>query len=267
MINPLYFINENIPLEDDCFDALCLEGIISKREKWDVYNFFGINVPRVSEILKDTIGKDYLMKWALNLGKEVYERESRETLITGTIVHEMIEYFLIHGDKKEADYRSYQMKRKAEQAYYNFVSWYRDMIKNGHTIKPLFIEREIVCPWYGGTIDCIMEIDGNTYIIDFKTSRSISMDYLLQTYAYYWSIKWNRNNLITDLPDIDGIGVIRIDKDKDKYEFILLDGNHNEDANRILSSIGYSFSSMINWYYHQQDMKYQLKQSKMIKEI
>ncbi len=37
---------------------------------------------------------------------------------------------------------------------------------------------------YAGTMDAVMEIEGKTYIVDFKTSKDIFDDYLLQAAAY-----------------------------------------------------------------------------------
>lgn len=271
--SPVTFEDFNIteqPEQHDLFDALILEGIVDKREKWNVYKFGDINIPRVSEILKECIGKDYLLKWALRLGKEAYDRESIDTLITGTLVHEMIEYFLLYGVKKEIKYKSYRMMMRTEKAYSNFLSWYRNMINKGYELIPVYIEKEITCPWYGGTIDCVlriihkeMEID-KVYIIDFKTSKRISIEYFLQTYAYYWAIIWNKNNIDPSLVNVDGIGIIRVDKEVDKYEDLFLDYD-NPEKGRILDDIGFGLFSMINWFYHLINLNYDLKMARKIK--
>lgn len=273
MKNPITFENMDIdikPKQDDLFDALVLEGIVDKREKWSTYKFGDMNVPRVSEILKDCIGKDYLMKWALNLGKDAYNRESTDTLITGTIVHEMIEHFLFYGVKKEVNYKSYRMRMRTEKAYLNFLSWYRNMINNGYEITLLYIEKETVCPWYGGTIDCGINIKhekyniDRNYIVDFKTSKQISIDYFLQTYAYLWSEHFNKHYFDPSIPEIHGIGIIRIDKEQNRYEDIFLDYNDTEKS-RILDDINVAFSSMLNWYYHIINLNYDLRMSKKFK--
>lgn len=266
MINPISFdYSYNMPKQDNLYDALVLEGIINKKDKWETYIYKDSPIPRVSEILKTTIGKDYLMKWALKLGAEDYTRESNMTLYTGTIVHEMIEHFLTTGKKKEINYRSYSVMKHTEMAYNNFISWYRDMINKGYTISPIVIEKPVTCPWYGGTIDCILSVtDPNNitkiYLSDFKTSKSLSIDYLLQTYAYYWAIEWNRhfNYNETDLNiNIDGICIIRIDKEKSNHEILVV----NKEDKRF-TDIAYGFSSMVNWYYHIINLEYDLKMLK-----
>lgn len=268
--NPITFKSQEVkfqPVQDDLFEALILEGIIDKQDKWDVYKFLGKPIPRVSEILRECIGKDYLMKWALNLGKENYDRESNYTLYTGTLVHELIENFLLYGAKKEIDYRAYPVRMKTEKAYQNFLSWYRDMVNNGYEIKPIEIEQEVTCPWYGGTIDCIMNISNKSidldhnYIVDFKTSKQISIDYFLQTYSYLWALLWNRTEINPNIPKIDGLGIIRVDKEKPQYETLFLRYNNPAEA-RILTDLDSGFASMVNWYYHLINLNYDLKQAK-----
>lgn len=223
--------------------------------KWKTYTFNGKQVPRVSDLLKECIGKDYLLRWAANLG-ENYKRESAHTLYIGTLVHEMIEYFLFFGGYKEIDFRSYNVKVKTEKAYSNFLSWYNDKIEKGFKISPISIEKQTTNPWFGGTIDCIMRLEYNgisrNYIVDFKTSKKISIEYILQTYAYYWSENWNYNfNGDISVCKLDGLGIIRIDKEKDTYEDLFLDFNNPENY-YFLSDIDYALGSIINWYYHMQ---------------
>ena len=54
--------------------------------------------------------------------------------------------------------------------------------------KVIGVEIPISCPWFGGTIDAILVINGATYIIDFKTSKKISSEYLVQVAAYMWLV-------------------------------------------------------------------------------
>ena len=269
IVEPIFFTDNNTkrcPTNDNNYDILILEGIINKREKWDHYNFNGVPVPRVSELLKETIGKDYLLKWALRLGQEEYERETRDTLYTGTIVHDLIEHFLKYGTKKVIHFKSYSIRMKTERAYNNFVTWYRDMVSKGYKIESLYNELPITCPWFGGTIDCIMRItDSNglsyTYIVDFKTSKQITIDYFLQTYAYKWMVDWNRQYINPNLPIIDGLGIIRIDKSADKYEGVFYNV-HDEFGLNFINRLDVSLGSMINWFYHLINLRYEFSQGK-----
>ena len=82
----------------------------------------------------------------------------------------------------------------------NFKLWEKRLYNLGGKIDEIIgLEVPVTCPWYGGTIDCIARINGAVYIIDFKTSKQISAEYLLQVTAYMWIIN---NNYAPYLPHI-----------------------------------------------------------------
>lgn len=220
-------------------------------------------------MIKECIGREYLLRWAANLGNQ-YQRESTHTLYIGTLAHEMIEYFLMFGAYKKIEFRSYRVKEKTERAFQNFLNWYNGRIEEGFKISVLNIEKRTTNPWFGGTMDCVMKLDyegvSKTFIVDFKTSKKISMEYLLQTYAYYWSENWNAKfNGDTTVPKLDGIGIIRIDKEKDVYEDLFLDLQCPENY-RFLVDIDRSLGSIINWFYHSQVMNYDLTEIKKVRK-
>lgn len=237
-----------------------LEGIDENREKWQTYSFNGVTVPRMSEILKAIIGRDYLINYALRCRD--YYSESSQTLYIGTTVHEMIDRYLTVGevDLSSFNFMNDDILKKCMKAYTNFTRWYEDKIAEGYSIEVLGIEKEVVCPWYGGTIDCIMKItDANkiskTYIVDFKTSNKISMEYLIQTYGYMWATKWYNTNVVNEYPDIDGIGIIRIDKKYKTYHDLFISSG---DLNSIIN-IHNGFVSALYWFYHQINLDWIVK--------
>lgn len=263
--SPIYFsAKDKIPSQDNNETARNhLNGIVDAREGWDTYSFAGVNIPRVSQLLDTCIGKPWLRNYAAGLGKRYYS-ENKKTLYIGTLVHEMIEEFLLDGTIKEFQFQSYDVKTRTERAFNNFLNWYNDKIKLGFEITPLQIEKVTTNPWFGGTIDCKMQMKYKgivrTYIMDFKTSKSLSFDYLLQAYAYYWSENWNMKYLDqyqNSIP-LDGIGIIRVDKQKEEYEDLILDFN---DPNNLLflGDLDTALGSIVNWFYHQQNMNYNLK--------
>jgi hypothetical protein len=65
------------------------------------------------------------------------------------------------------------------ECLYTFQRWFK-------TVKPQILQNEIVV-WgdgYAGTIDFVARINGELYIIDFKTGQSIWPSYELQLSAY-----------------------------------------------------------------------------------
>ena len=59
-----------------------------------------------------------------------------------------------------------------------------------------------------------------------------------------------------ELPHIDGVGVIRVDKTKSKYEYML--ANNGEDFT-FLNSVREAATNMVNWYYYLQSVQYEYK--------
>ena len=243
-------------------DPLILSGIIAKRDKWNHYMYNNIPVPRVSEILSATIGKDYLKKWAAKLGDN-YENESLRILDTGTLAHYLIEDFLTYGhikDNYDSTTIKYADRDQSYNCFNNFISWWNYMIDTGYKIDVLELEHTVTCPYYGGTIDCIANItdpDGYSanYILDFKSSKSISQDYFLQTMMYLKAYEYH--DAFINLPTINGIGVIRVDKEKSKYEYMI--ARKDIDYN-FLYSLNEAVNAMVYWFYNQINISYEYKQ-------
>lgn len=264
----------------DLNDLLCSYTFEFRRNKWEKYEYQGINVPRVTSIINDTINKEYLNSWAAKLGDQ-YRRTMDMILDTGTLAHLMIEDFInkgrisgIYDGVDNAD------QLKASRAYHNFVNFWNDLKKNGYIITPIVTEMEFATPWYGGTIDFIASItspEGITrnYILDFKTSGKISFQYFLQTMAYKQACEYLRytqelepgTNPISNfkVPEINGIGIIRVDKESNKYEFIIAD---DQVDTKFLADTSNCVASMVNWYYRKQYMEdiYKDFRTKYIKE-
>ena len=253
------------------------ESLEDKRAKWNHYKYttysvdddniinhdkkINIPVPRTTEILDACIGKSYLQNWAASLG-ENYSSERNKILNTGTFAHNMIEDFLRYGYVRDSTNR-YNKPCYIEQAnkcYYNFTVWWHNMIEQGFKIQIIDIERIVICPLYGGTADIIARIkdptglEGN-YILDFKTSSSISIDYFYQTIMYKNAIEFENATSDKPLP-IDGVGIVRCDKFKSTYEYLII--NKMKDP-EFINSLEIAVNNMINWYYNQINSVYQYK--------
>ena len=232
------------------------------RKDWNYYQFNELNIPRVSNILDSTIGKAYLNQWAASLGSR-YNAVRNKILNTGTLVHLYIEDFFLHGRKEFHPLIEKKANiREALNCYANFLRWYYDMDKAGFSIKPLLIEKETSTPYYAGTCDFVAQISNNestmNYIIDFKTSKVISFEYFIQTMFYVIGFEFNRN-ILGDLsfPEIDGIGILRIDKKEEKYQFVTLDLYSFTDMG-IINDLRKCVYQMTEWFYMQNSMKLQI---------
>lgn len=267
--NPYYDSLDNIIELEEALLA-------SKRSKWTYYSFNGYPIPRTTEIISNTINKDYLNKWAAKLG-DTYNTEMNSILDTGSLVHNMIEDYITTGRIKEK-YPQYAAADilKAMKAYHNFLNFWNNLKTRGYIIKPLTIELPFATPWFGGTIDFIVKITSpngisKVAILDFKTSNKISYNYFIQVEMYWQAITFIVSNyencniqvtqpqftpeLINELKNISQIGIIRIDKQRDSYEYVLADYDTDYD---FLVNLNSAASSMVNWFYQMQllDVQY-----------
>lgn len=235
-------------------DVFLLDGVDEARDKMDTYTFNNIPVPRVSNILKECIGKEYLMMWAAKLGKQQFAIERIKATTIGSRVHDMIENYLLTGEDMNISFKvapSYMPY--INKAYNNFKRWKKYIESFGYHIEKIIaIEKRVSCPYYGGTIDCICVINGKVYIVDFKTSKQISYEYVIQTVAYMWIIN---NEYCEDIDHVDGIGIIRIDKEKEKFEDLFLNIHIPEQKN-IIDQFVSGFGTLLMSYYHNINMKY-----------
>ena len=241
---------------DDLLESEAIENARANKD-FSMYEYNGIKVPRVTSIIDSCFNREYLVQWAISFGnKYSYFAEKDRILSIGTKSHEMIEEFLKTGIEQEAPYRKAPKQAPIiELVYNNFKDWYNHLIEAGNTIEIVGLEVPVINPYYGGCIDCIAKINNAYYILDFKTSKKISYEYLLQVCAYLWTVN---NGYTPELPHISGIGIIRLDKESHRYEDYFL----SEFVPEQLEMINYyirGFGSILNTYYEKLNMEYWFK--------
>ena len=201
------------------------------------YNYNNIPVPRVTEILSKTIHEDYIVKWANYLGfKHLnYQDELDKYANIGTITHERISQILLGDSLRENDIAPVQ----------SFCIWYNG-VKSNNDVKTIYSEKTLVCSRYGGTLDALLEINGKSYLIDFKTSNQLGFKYYLQLAAY-------RRMLFEVYGYVcDGCILLRLDKKTGKYQEVILDlCNYNDlefmnDCDRAFVSLVYAYYNRVN---------------------
>lgn len=234
-------------------DIFALDVIDKYREaNFDTYFFNGLPVPRVSEILKKCINKEYLIWWAARVGSKNMTAIRNKAAYIGTLVHKKIEHYLLTG-KEDFDLSNLEdnVIRQVDTSFKNFKLWLQRLNNAGYKLeKVIATELTVVCPYYGGTIDLIAQINGAIYIIDYKTSSEITYEYILQVCAYMWMI----NNGYSDkVSYVNGIGIIRLDKNKygtyDDYflnEFIPYQKQILDYSINTFISMVYTYFNLIN---------------------
>ncbi len=171
------------------------------------YLIDGVRVPGVTTVISMNLGwnKQALMYWANQVGQggKNHRDISDEAASAGTLAHDMIEAN-IQG--REVDLKPYPIDiiADAQQAFDNFLQW-----RETARFNPIHTELPLISNVYryGGTIDCVAEINGKACLWDWKTSSGVYADYLIQCSAYANLLRENGY----DIPG--GIYLLRISKE------------------------------------------------------
>ena len=210
------------------------------------YRIKGRRVPSVTTILGKFKDPGALMYWSWKTAYDVLEEavevitngkgqreflrsdplargnfrdQSAKACEAGTIVHNYVEQW-VHADEAERSNLARltlkeiqvtqsipkEMAEKILSSFNAFLSWQKtSRLRFWKTETPLVSEKHR----FGGTIDCIGKQGPGTHIIlDWKTSKSLYADYLLQLAAY--AILWDENN---PTKPIKSFHLLRFDKE------------------------------------------------------
>lgn len=198
------------------------------------HNNEGAVVPRVTEIISTMIHSDALMYWANSLG---FKRQSYKAVLnaaadTGSAAHLAIQYFL--EDKLQSD----------NIPFLGFKMWYDIITKEkGLIAEVIYVEHKMACKWFGGTLDCLMRINGKIYLIDFKTSNHVTYKYFLQLAAYRYMLR------VLEGIEIDGVIVLQLDKECPGFnEYLLLFDNMEHLT--FMNQCEITFMSLVFGFYN-----------------
>ncbi len=126
----------------------------------------------------------FLVDWMVATGKEKAQEIKETAGEEGHVIHEAVER-LRNGEKIRAD----ELTSKGRKCIAAFVAWYKK-------VNPKILENEIRvdCDMrgeyeYAGTIDLVVEIDGERWVVDVKTSNNVWPEHFVQVSAYVKA--WN----------------------------------------------------------------------------
>lgn len=183
-----------------------IDKTAAKRSKSHVryYKKDGSLVPGVTTVL-NVISKGGLVPWANSLGLAGIDVKNYvdSLALAGTIAHSMI---LAHckNVKFEAGSHPADLIDLAENSFLKYLTWAKQ-----HTIEPIMCEAALVSEQhgYGGTIDFLGKVDGVPTLIDYKTSKSLYQEHLIQVSAYH-------SLLIENGHEVAGIRVLKIGRNE-----------------------------------------------------
>lgn len=141
----------------------------------------GKRLPGVTTVL-GILNKPFLVPWANKLGLEGIDSTKYvdQSAKIGTLAHYLVQCDMTGEIPNFAEYGSMEID-KAENALLSYYEW-----KKAKKIVAIENELPLVSEFYkyGGTIDCYCEMDGEFWLLDFKTGKSIYPEMLIQLAAY-----------------------------------------------------------------------------------
>lgn len=141
----------------------------------------GTRVPGTTTVL-GVLNKPALVAWANRLGLEGIDSSKYTDAAAriGTLAHYFVQCDFT-GEKPNLDEYGKTEIDQAENALISFYEW-----KKAKVIEPIANELQLVSEQYryGGTVDCYCKIDGDIWLLDFKTGRNVYSEMLIQLAAY-----------------------------------------------------------------------------------
>lgn len=203
-------------------------------ENSEYFNTRGEKVPRVTDVLSATIYSDALIYWANSLGfrRIKYKDALTSAANIGTEAHKCIEDFL--KENKICD---------TNICFQGFLKWYNMISAENSSVNIIYSEKTLVCDQFGGTLDCLIEINGKKYLVDFKTSNHILYKYFIQLAAYAYMLKTVENI------NIDGAIILQLNKKDIEFEEQALIFT-NEEHLKFFNLCEDCFFTLLNSYYY-----------------
>ncbi len=166
----------------------------------------GTRVPGVTTVINRFKESGGLLHWAWQLGMDGkdYRAERDKAAEAGTIAHEMIDAWIHDREWQPPGKEPEDMLAKAQTGFEAFLAWATSThLEVVETEVSLVSERHR----YGGTIDGIGRLNGETVLLDWKSSNRIYADYIVQVAAYVKLLEENRRERVT------GIHLLRVGKE------------------------------------------------------
>ena len=164
--------------------------------------------PSVTTCLQAYPTSEQLVKWMAEKGFHE-SREIRDTAgRAGTKIHSAIDSLLAGDVLMEISYTTEEWVKLE-----SFVNWYREFKPEViMTEFPIFSKKGK----YAGRVDCLAKLNGEIYLIDWKSSRSIHESAILQVSAYASAVEEN-----TDVK-IENTAILQMGaQNKSGYRFVI----------------------------------------------
>lgn len=191
-------------------------------------SIYGEGIARVSDVLDSWKDGDGLMDWAASLGFE-YKKVKQHACDVGTYTHELVEnsiklgFVAAHGSSDVEAWMEmiaasatlingipHSMRDEVRASSHAWMDWVQDKNLVPEHLEVSMVNRGL---GVGGTPDYIGLVNGDRCLLDWKTSKRISIKHKVQLAAY-----WLMHDEIRPDEPIKFAGVIRLDKRMGVYE-------------------------------------------------
>ena len=162
-------------------------------------------LPSATQIIgrfKNAIG---LIIWANNLGLKGlnYFDELKKAGDTGTSLHDLAELHI-----KGEDYE-FPEDPTVRHCFNQFLEWWDNLTCEVIWTEKKFKSKKLM---FGGCPDLLVKKDGKYILVDFKTSKSLYSDFVIQLGSYVFLVEENMDI------EIDRAVIVRFPKDNDDTE-------------------------------------------------
>ena len=129
-----------------------------------------------------------LARWMAKTGFDEAEVIKREAGEKGSRVHKGIEVLIsgfevFHNDSfSDGEGNNKEISAEEYEAIISFYDWVKEVKPKFLTSEKTIFNEEYK---YAGTLDCMAEIGGQIYLIDFKTSANIYLSHEVQISSYF----------------------------------------------------------------------------------
>jgi ATP-dependent exoDNAse (exonuclease V) beta subunit len=141
----------------------------------------------VTYVLNSAPTSQHLIQWIADVGAKRADEIKEEAGDIGSFVHDACEKMLL-GEKISNEVISSMFKPKkslkVKKCLQSFLDWYEEYQPEVISTEKTIWEDDML---YAGTMDLACKINGEIYIIDFKTSKSIHDSMKIQLSAYNYA--------------------------------------------------------------------------------
>jgi len=175
----------------------------------------------------------------LEKAKNARYAKSKPALLTGTLVHELIQKSIegrVRYKIENIIHKNEQVQYEVRNCYQAWLNWEKQHEVEYYATELVIGNQEL---FLSGTIDVVAKVDTVMQVLDLKTSKQVSSDVYLQTALYLYILK----KMLTDvgLKEPYSRSVLRLDKGMDTnnmrkenfkptHEYVLVQSDYGRDV-------------------------------------